>query len=808
MKFKNAAHLYFLLAFCITATHLHAQTRNINTVKDAINTLADNFPQEKIYLHLDKPSYAPGETIWFKAYMLAGANTDDISKTVYIDFIDATGRLLKHCVQPVYQSSASGDFDVPAECKDGAVYVKAYTRWMLNFDSSFLYRKAVHIVQSKPSLKEKNIVIKTSVQFLPEGGDLVSGIESKVAFKAVTTDGKPAAIQGIIVDKSGQQVAQFKTIHDGMGTFLLEPKAGETYTAKWKDVQGTNNETILPVAKQTGVTLQVTWQSKSRGFAIHRSQNAPDNFKKIYVVATMQQHLAYFAAANLQDNFLTGGSIPVSDLPSGILQITLFDSDWVAVAERITFINNDEYHFEPEAGFSELGLEKRKLNTLVINVPDTISSNLSVSVTDAGIGVDSSDDIISRLLLTDDIKGTVYRAPYYFANNSDSLQQQLDLVMLTNGWRRINWQNVVNNKMPVIKYQNDTDYITLSGKVFGASEMDLKSGAFLLMMLDNKKDTARKVQQVLLNNDATFSLHNSLLFDTTKVFYKVAGSSDLANSAAVTFNSVMPSYKISGADTSNNIAFTDTVTENYRRRFAEEQARLFKLQQGTTLQDVTVRTKVKSPLQILDEKYTSPLFSSGDSYQFDVVNDPFGKNAMSVFTYLQGKVAGLTISIPSGAGNTPSVTWRGGAPTFYYNEAPVDASFLSSLSMSDVAYIKVFRPPFMGSIGGGSNGAIAIYARKGGDVAQTQSKGLPYKLVIGYTVQKDFYSPNYGTFNSRNDEQDLRSTLYWNPMILTNRENHTIRIHFYNNDITKSFRLIIEGISTDGRLTHIEKLVE
>ncbi len=800
--------LFFALIFCTTACNLFAQTIDINTVKNSLTTLADNFPQEKIYLHYDKPAYAPGETIWFKAYLMTGVNTDDISKTLYIDFIDANGRLLKHCVQAVYQSSASGDFDVPLDYKEQAVYIKAYTRWMLNFDSTFLYRKAVHIVQSKPSLKEKNIALKTAIQFLPEGGDLVEGIESKIAFKAISSDGRPATVQGIIVGKSGTEVAQFKTVHDGMGVFLLEPKAGEIYTGKWKDAQGNNYQTTLPAAKQTGVTLQITLQGSSRGFEIKRSENAPANFKKIYIVATMQQHLVYFAAANLQDNFLTGGSMPVSDLPSGILQVTLFDSNWVAVAERITFINNDDYHFEPEAGFSELGLEKRKQNTLVINVPDTITSNLSVSVTDAGIGIDSSDDIISRLLLTDDLKGNVYHPSYYFTNKSDTLQQQLDLVMLTNGWRRINWQDVVNNKMPVIKYQNDTDYLSFSGKVYGASETDLKQGGYILMMFDNKKDTTRKVEQALINKDATFSLPDALLLDTTKVYYKVAGSGDMANASAVTFNTSLPANKISGSDTTIAIAFADTATENYRRRLAEEQARLLKMQQGTTLQDVIVTTKAKSPLEILDEKYASGFFSSGDAYQFDVLNDPFGKNSMSVFTYLQGRVAGLNITVPSGIGSTPSVTWRGGTPTFYYNESPVDPSFLSSINMSDIAYIKVFRPPFMGSIGGGSNGAIAIYARKGGDVSQTKGKGLPYKIVIGYTVQKEFYSPNYATFDSRNDEQDLRTTLYWNPMILTNQENHTIRLHFYNNDITKSFRIVLEGMSTDGRLAHIEKIIE
>jgi hypothetical protein len=799
--------LFFTLIFFVTALPLFAQTPNLNTVKDAITTLADNFPQEKIYLHYDKPSYAPGETIWFKAYLMSGVNADDISKTVYIDFIDPSGRLLKHCVQAVYQSSASGDFSLPLEYKDRAVYVKAYTRWMLNFDSSFLYRKAIQVVQTKPLIKPKNATAKTEIQFLPEGGDLINDIECKVAFKAVNADGKPANVLGTVVDKSGTEVAEIKTMHDGMGFFLLRAKAGETYTAKWKDEQGNNYQTKLPAAKEAGVTLQIALQNNARGFKIERSANAPDNFKKIYIAATMQQHLVYFAAANLQENVLTGGAIPVSSLPSGILQVTLFDSNWVAVAERITFINNDDYYFEPEAGFSELGLDKRKPNTLVISVPDSINSNLSVSVTDAGIGIDSSDDIVSRLLLTGDLKGTIYHPHYYFTNTSDTLQQQLDLVMLTNGWRRINWQDVVNNKFPAIKYQNDTSYLTFSGKVFGASETDLRQGAFVLLMYQNQKDTSRKVQQAYINSNSTFSLPQEVLVDTTKVYYKVAGGSDLSSTAAVTFNSSMPANKVSSSDTINDIAFTDTATENYRRRLAEEQARLFKLQQGTTLEGVTVTTKAKSPLQVLDEKYASPLFSGSDAYQFDVLNDPFGKTAMSVFTYLQGKVAGLNISVPSGI-NAPSVSWRGGTPTFYLDEMPVDASQLSTINMADVAYVKVFRPPFFGSIGGGANGAIAVYTRKGGDVTQRAGKGLPYKIVIGYTAQKEFYSPNYATFDSRNDEQDLRTTLYWNPMILTNQENHSVRLHFYNNDITKSFRVIVEGMSTDGRLTHIEKVIE
>jgi hypothetical protein len=266
--------------------------------------------------------------------------------------------------------------------------------------------------------------------------------------------------------------------------------------------------------------------------------------------------------------------------------------------------------------------------------------------------------------------------------------------------------------------------------------------------------------------------------------------------------------KIIAEDTAANAFISDTATENYKRRLAEEEMRLFKMQQGTTLETVTVKTRTKSPLQILDEKYASPLFGSGDAYQFDVTNDPFAKSAISVLQYLQGKVAGLTITTAGGPGSAGSVTWRGGTPSFFFNESPVDLSYLSSVNMNDVAYIKVFRPPFIGAVGGGANGAIAIYSRKGGDVQQTQGKGIPFKVIIGYTAEKEFYSPDYNSFNERNEEQDLRTTLYWAPLVLITPGNNTVRLKFFNNDFTQSFRVIVEGMTTDGKLTHIEKVIE
>jgi len=133
---------------------------------------------------------------------------------------------------------------------------------------------------------------------------------------------------------------------------------------------------------------------------------------------------------------------------------------------------------------------------------------------------------------------------------------------------------------------------------------------------------------------------------------------------------------------------------------------------------------------------------------------------------------------------------------------------VSSVPVSDVAYIKVFPPPFMGGFGGGSGGAIAIYTRKGGDRKEEPGKGLSNNSVSGYTAIRQFYSPNYETISEDNDKKDLRTTLYWNPNVVTTPGKNKVVLTFFNNDITSGFRVVIEGMTAGGKLAHVEQLME
>ena len=203
------------------------------------------------------------------------------------------------------------------------------------------------------------------------------------------------------------------------------------------------------------------------------------------------------------------------------MTITVFDKYWKALAERITYVDNEEYLFQPEMEVQRWGLNKRARNEIKITVPDSLVASLSVSVTDAAIGTDSSNNIISHLLLTSELKGDVYNPAYYFSNRSDSVSQKLDLVMLTHGWRRFKWEEVVAGKIPKLKFERDTAYLSLSGKVYGVLPGQILPGTDIILLV-KQKDAQGGFILVPLKPDGSFSDPSVVIFDTAHIYYQFA----------------------------------------------------------------------------------------------------------------------------------------------------------------------------------------------------------------------------------------------------------------------------------------------
>lgn len=778
------------------------------TIDNTLQTYADKFQPEKIYIHYDKSSYLPGETIWYKTYLMEEIYPATASKTVYVDWIGDNGKVLAHTVSPIVDAVSSGQFEIPFDYASDIVHVRAYTNWMLNFDTAFLYQKDIKIINQKTSAAKAVIpAIIPTLQFFPEGGDIISGVSGKVAFKATDQWGRPVKVSGVVQDEKGTVVDSIKTLHDGMGIFSFLAQPGQNYTARWRMEKGQEYRTPMPVALSGGVSLQIGSSGAKRVIYLSRSLDLADRFKLVHIVGTMNQRLAFKTDVDLsQAQEAVRRSIPLESFPTGILTVTVFDAGWNPFAERILFVNNGNFSFNTNMEVVRWGLSKRKRNEIRLDLPDSLAgANLSVAVTDAGIETDSSDNIISHLLLTSDIKGQVNNPAQYFQSKSDATAQQLDLVMLTNGWRRLNWQQVVKGKLPTITNQRDTSYLTLSGQVFGVAKGVL-SGKESIVLIIKSKDSVNQMAVLPIETSGRFSDPSMVFFDSMSVYYSL--KSQLLRQAEARFmvnRLPAPDYKAFSRSLLNYRPFTDTTGLAYHNRITGEALRLEEIKRGKMMEAVVVKARQKTPTQLLDEKYASALFKTGDGYQFDLVNDPVSSSYLDIFSYLQGKVAGLQIT---GSGPNVSLTWRNQEPALFLDEFQADISLLQTVPVSNIAYVKVIRPPFVGATGGGGGGAIAIYTRKGNDAQNIPGTGLSTNKIAGYTLIREFYSPNYDKFDIRNEQPDVRTTLYWNPIVQPARGKNSITLVFYNNDLAKSFRVIVEGMSADGLLTHYETIME
>ena len=215
-------------------------------------------PQEKVYLHLDKPYYMAGETMWYKGYLFdaVGHNVDSFSRILYVDLIDAAGgKVLMHNTLKCTKGMTDGSFKLPDSLNEKIYTVRAYTNYMKNFSEDWFFQKPIKVWQSKnnKSAEYTQETVVADCTFCPEGGYAVNGLESRMAFKAVNQSGRGVDFEGVLFENEKDTVMAFKSMHAGMGYFLYTPMSGKKYTAKIKKADGTEGVFTLPEAKAEGL---------------------------------------------------------------------------------------------------------------------------------------------------------------------------------------------------------------------------------------------------------------------------------------------------------------------------------------------------------------------------------------------------------------------------------------------------------------------------------------------------------------------------------------------------------------------------
>lgn len=790
------------LLFIIVAFYFDSSAQRLDSIANELQ----KYPQEKIYIQYDRPYYNPGETIWFKAYITSDNSTSSISKTVYAELLNDKGTILQKKTMPVMESGAASFFDIPDSLVAPVLYVRAYTNWMLNFDSTLLYYKPVRII-STSTKKATAIIPSYTLNFFPEGGDLINGIESLVAFKATDQSGNPIEITGNIIDKKGSKLVSFESVHNGMGTFAFKPSIDETYKAIWKDKKGVQHEAAFPAIKKQGVVLSVIKVNNNVTYTLKRTDPAEKAFTSFIVIGQVQQQVVYSAKINLSTKPEVTAAFPTDSLETGVVQLTVFNADEIPVAERIFFVNHGNYYFNTDLHAVELNLQPRKHNTLQIDVGGRIVSNLSIAVTDESLSTAPANrnNIYSDLLLSSDLKGYIYNPAYYFSSEEDSVAQQLNLVMLTNGWRRFKWEELIVGKWPSLNHQPE-NFISINGNVYGPSSTLLK-GKEITGILKTK--SSNDIYSMPVSPDGKFGLTGIAFFDTARLYYQFNQDKDkkLTGLSSFAFKVNYANPQGPGSLFLNSLyapAMPDTSIAAKNKKLSKLiQLDFTESRKVKSLEAVVLKSKVKSREQLIDEKYTTGFFTRGDAHIFDIEGDPLARSSQTVLNYLQAKVAGLQITMS----NPPKVSWRMSIPSFFLDESRSDVGQLQGINMGDVAMIKVFNPPFFNSMDGGAAGAIAVYLKKGGGESG-MTTGLDFVRLTGYSPVKEFYSPDYEKLSDSVNVNDLRSTLYWNPFVILDADSRRIKIPFYNNDNCKKIRVIIEGINKEGKLTREEKVFE
>ena len=786
------------------------------TIENSINLYGANFPQEKLYLHFDKESYLPGETVWFKAYLFEENLPSERSTNLYTSFYNEQGKLLGQVISPVFGSSSNGQFDLPDTLRAAQVICRSYTSWMMNFDTSFLFSKAIRLVGTNP-VKQNDASAKTvALHFFPEGGDLLDGSRNTVAFKANYSNGLPFDVNGVIKkQETGEVLMPLQSTHNGMGRFDIDIEPGQKYYAEWTDNTGKTVQSWLPAAKTTGISLKLTVQKEKLFYnLINKTGN-----DSLHVIMYMYQKVFYktnLAVAEAQPHT---GMVPLSGLPSGVMQLTVFNASWQPVSERIAFINTGNYLADAGISTSVVSTQKRGKNAWEIMVSDTVPANMSLSVTDADMNaLPIENSILSNMLLKGDLRGYVHNPAWYFSTSDPDSRAKLDLVMLTHGWRRYNWTDMVNQRVPAVKNQTD-EYLGVYGQISKELLGKLDSDEQVNLIVKTK-DSINSYYSVKPDKDGFLRQTGLVFYDSAKVYFSF--NKNKANNSQIAFGKYnFTSPPISFISNHRDLLAPDTTgtspkpglslfqyysSSNGIRKFNEE-----KTMQGVVVKTNSRRNWRNDPIVKMDERYTSGAFTGGSvGYSFDVAHDEKAWTKLDIFNYIRSVVPGLRVgTFNAAAGRT--LTYNDKSVFVYIDEHEMTTTDLENLSLEQVAYVKLIpnflgRGPEAGSTG--INPALAVYTRKGDDLIDRRptEKDLGSVKVAGYSPVKEFYSPDYTQDNSSGT--DARTTLLRAPYILTDKNNRKVPVVFYNNDFSKRFRVILEGVNNEGKLIRIERTIE
>ncbi|MGJ7031821.1 hypothetical protein [Niabella hirudinis] len=675
-------------------------------------------------------------------------------------------------------------------------------------------------IADKEDLKIQ-LPVKTSgqaaidLQFLPEGGSFIAGKKQQLGFKALNVYGKGVAVKGVIRDAQGNEIAKFAAIHKGMGLVSFTPQQGNHYTAfpeNGKPVQ-------LPDPQSSGTLLQVQTSPATDSIRV-LIDGTPDLYGKKYYFTATAKGIAFAKGPLTISTNPAQLRISKEMIPSGITRFTIYDSLMRPVNERAVFI----WHHDPLqlslASGKEVYRKKDSVSLLLTaQNPEKqfVSGSFSIAVIDTSqVGIDpQSENILSYMLLSSDLKGTIEDPYYYFGN---PLAGAVDALMLTQGWVRYEWQP------STFKFNREKEFM-ISGKATNIFNKPFAHTKVVLFGKEGKKGTF--LMDTTTNANGIFTLAHFPYFnnDSVNLVIEAFNKRGRAFNIGIELNEPsFPSYSGVLASMAQQNILLDTATAH----FVNKQMAIRKLirKHGDYLDEVVVKTTAAVP-------GSKNLNKNGGADQ--IINEAALDKTpkLSLLDVLYKQVKGFYLGSPPRStqltymigGNRVRFIIDGVDLHFFYSReggsgAPNDYQlfldgYLKYFSAEDIRAIEVMNTPKFNSsyrseflsIQEQMNSGpatrdfsfVEITTRSGAGPFAKKTPGIYLYKPVAPVLAKQFYSPRYTTPDEKTTAPDLRTTVYWNPEVITDKSGKA-RVSFYTSESAGNYMIIVQGTNLVGGL--------
>lgn len=765
-KFSHINWLNISLVICACILFLPVQsqinTSETNILVNEFQALKKKVEQESIYIQTNKGIYETGEDVWFKAYVLDSQSfiPSDLSEILFVQLIsDKTKRAVWEEKYEIKSGFVDGHLYINDTLSEGKYTLSVYTKHSFYDNSSDFYAvKNLNIVKRIDQKTEiRTIKLDSILHFesFPEGGHLISGIPNTLAFKASDSKGFPLEVSGILYENS-LPLLEFNSQYAGMGSLSFVPYAYKKYHIRLKN---SSEDKIyeLPKIHESGMVLQLLYNTEDT-LALKITQ-IKEKKQKIYLRTQVRGLVYSIATANLENEQII--KLPLNDMPQGIAEVTVFNESFIPLAERLVFIKQEQ-----KFNISTI-LDKREYQTrgkvaLKIKVTDEngqpVVAHLGLSVYDRIYNnEEETNNILSYYFLSTQLKGNIYNPSYYFNPDNKNSKKALDLLLLTQGWRKYVW-NDSNLQKTQLSKQVFSDEIQgnvrineknvqvgqplimsyIPGKIDQNNLISVDSlGAFFIEPKHLKTEGSSYVYVRLMvskNQKYFFSLDNNTFksidqLKKAKTIYSYLPKLNEENEEHLEFYGTTLSHEINKLE--------ELILEAKKRRvnrdkYLTQLDSLAKLEMTTDY--VCKHNILNCPIHVIDKENKRPV--EGEVYYVLKVwnND------------LKQYIEGVAPQPGQGFINPP-------LPPYKY---PL---------LTDTNLLKMFN----------------------------------IIRIKGYYGSKQFYEPIYDEQTINDSFPDYRNTLVWKPEIITDDKGEAF-IEFFCSDINTVFLGVVEGVSGEGLL--------